>query len=84
MDVCTRHCLKHGKQLQEKNLALWPKHLKKHRTIAVRKPRGFYKTTQLDYWLEAFVQIYPDMAHDERAARLTAMEGLEKGDGKGW
>jgi hypothetical protein len=84
MDARSRLRLKYEKQLQEKNLALWSALRKKHKSIAARKPRGTYKTTQEDYWLDVFMQLFPDMADDERAARLTVLEGWEDIDGNIW
>ena len=84
MDARSRLRLKYEKQLQDKNLALWFALQKKHKSIAARKPRGTYKTTQEDYWLDVFMQVFPDMPDDERAARLTVLGGLEDVDGNGW
>ncbi|KAH5392852.1 hypothetical protein HBI33_003650 [Parastagonospora nodorum] len=84
MDARSRLRLKYEKQLQEKNLALWLALQKRHKSIAARKPRGTYKTTQEDYWLDVFMQVFPDMPDVERAARLTVLEGLGDIDGNGW
>lgn len=84
MDARYRLRLKYEKQLQDKNLGLWFALQKKHKSITARKPRGTYKTTQEDYWLDIFIQVFPDMPDDERAARLPVLEGLEDVDGNGW
>jgi hypothetical protein len=74
--------LRYEKQLEDKHMALWLDLQKKHKAIAARKPRGTYRTTQSDYWLDVFLEVFPDVPDDERAARLQAMEALE--DGLGW
>jgi hypothetical protein len=82
MSIQRRLRLRYEKQLEDKHMALWLDLQKKHKAIAARKPRGTYRTTQSDYWLDVFLEVFPDVPDDERAARLQAMEALE--DGLGW